>query len=220
MNILVGSHKNNIGKTLISIKAGINLSQQGKNVLLMDISSGKTKMSEYLKVNEDIIYDIVDVFTDTCPLELAVMEINENLHLLPSPRVQGKIEKLNRDYFVKLLKYAESYDVVIIDGDELSNSYIDFSEIQNVVTVNNNDFSCVKEINTDKVLAAKADKFTVIINKYNTKMAKKGSMLKLKDIEKLTGTSVTATIEENINYSKPDYQQIFNEDFLKLGTFI
>jgi Mrp family chromosome partitioning ATPase len=44
--ILTGSQKNNIGKTIISIKLAIELANSGKNVLMMDLSSGKIKMSE------------------------------------------------------------------------------------------------------------------------------------------------------------------------------
>lgn len=214
--ILVGSQKNDIGKTIISLKTALELASSGKKVLLMDLSSGKIKISEYLKVNEDIIYDIADVFNKTCPLEQGVMEINENLSLLPCPRVNGKINDINKELFVNLLKSAEAYDYVIIDADKLTSSYLDFREIQNVITINNNDFSCVKEINSDKTIATKASNFIVVINKFNNKKAKKGIMMKLKDIEKLTETSVTLLIEENIKYSDIEYEKFFDSNFLKV----
>ena len=94
--ILTGSQKNNIGKTIISIKLAIELANSGKNVLMMDLSSGKIKMSEYLNVNEDIIYDIVDVVNKTCTLEQGIIEINENLSLLPCPRIAGKINEIKK----------------------------------------------------------------------------------------------------------------------------
>ena len=81
--VLIGSHKNEIGKTIICIKMGVNLSENGKKVLLIDLSEGKNKMSAYLNVNEDIIYDIKDVLDSTCSPEQAIIDINENLFLLP-----------------------------------------------------------------------------------------------------------------------------------------
>ncbi len=51
--VLVGSQKSEIGSTVLSIKMGIELSQDKKKVLLADLSGGKKKMSEYLKVNEE-----------------------------------------------------------------------------------------------------------------------------------------------------------------------
>ncbi|MDD2397290.1 MAG: AAA family ATPase, partial [Tissierellia bacterium] len=102
--ILTGSHKNNIGKTMISIKLAVELAKSGKIVLMMDLSSGKLKMSEYLNVNEDIIYDIVDVMKKTCTLEQGIIEINENLSLMPSPRIPGKINEINKESFINLLQ--------------------------------------------------------------------------------------------------------------------
>jgi len=213
--ILTGSHKNNIGKTMISIKLAVELAKSGKIVLMMDLSSGKLKMSEYLNVNEDIIYDIVDVMKKTCTLEQGIIEINENLSLMPSPRIPGKINEINKESFINLLQSIEAYDYVVIDADKLTSVYIDFSKINNAITINNNDFSCIKEINSDKKISSKAANFIVAINKYNNKKAKKGIMMKNNDIEKLTEIKVSSLIEENIKYSDLQYEMLFNSDFLK-----
>ena len=213
--ILTGSHKHTIGKTMISIKLAVELAKSGKIVLMMDLSSGKLKMSEYLNVNEDIIYDIVDVMKKTCTLEQGIIEINENLSLMPSPRIPGKINEINKESFINLLQSIEAYDFVVIDADKLTSVYIDFSKINNAITINNNDFSCIKEINSDKKISSKAANFIVAINKYNNKKAKKGIMMKSNDIEKLTEIKVSSLIEENIKYSDLQYEMLFNSDFLK-----
>ena len=213
--ILTGSQKNNIGKTMISIKLAIELARQGKKVLLMDLSSGKIKMSEYLNVNEDIIYDIVDVIKRTCTLEQGIIEINENLSLLPCPRIPGKINEINKESFINLLQSVEAYDFVIIDADKLTSVYLDFSKINNAITINNNDFSCIKEINTDKTISSKAANFIVAINKYNNKKANKGVMMRRIDIEKLTETTISSLIEENIKYSQLQYEKLFDAELLE-----
>ncbi|HQO71804.1 MAG TPA: AAA family ATPase [Sedimentibacter sp.] len=213
--ILTGSQKNNIGKTIISIKLAIELANSGKNVLMMDLSSGKIKMSEYLNVNEDIIYDIVDVVNKTCTLEQGIIEINENLSLLPCPRIAGKINEIKKESFINLLQSVEVYDYVIIDADKLTSVFIDFSIINNAITINNNDFSCIKEINTDKTISSNAGNFIVAINKYNKKKAKKGIMMKSTDIEKLTETTISSIIEENMKYSDLNHEKFLDDNFLK-----
>ena len=213
--ILTGSQKNDIGKTVISIRMAFELAGTGKKVLMMDLSSGKIKMSEYLNVNEDIIYDIVDVLKNTCTLEQAIIKINENLWLLPFPRVPSKINEINKESFVKLLESLEDYDYVIIDAEKLTSVYIDFSKIDNAITINNNDFSCIKEINSDKTISSEATNFIVVINKYHKKKAKKGIMMKLKDIEKLTEKKVSSLIEENSKYTDLNYELLYDLDFLK-----
>jgi septum site-determining protein MinD len=213
--IITGSQKNKIGKTIITIKTAVELSRSGRKVLMVDLSSGKVKISEYLNVNEDIIYDVMDVLQKTCSMEQAFMEIKENLYLLPSPRIPGKIDELNRELFINLFEGTENFDDVIIDADSLTSWYIDFSRIDAAITINNNDFSCVKEISSDRAISSKASNFVVVINKFNKKEAKKGRMMKSADIEKLTNTTISSLIEENANYSAFRHEMFFDENVLK-----
>lgn len=212
--ILVGSQKKDIGKTIISIRMAVDLARSGKRVLMMDLSSGKIKMSEYLNVDEVIIYDVVDVLKGTCTIDQGIIDINENLHLLPCPRLPGKIDEISKESFVALLDTLD-YDYLVIDADKFTPLYIDFPKIQNVLSINNNDFSCLKEINSQKVLSSRAANFILVINKYNKKKAKQGTMMKVKDIEKLTETRVSSLIEESAKYLEVQYEKLLDREFLK-----
>ena len=213
--VLTGSQKNNIGKTIIGIKLSLELARSGKKVLMADLSAGKIKMAEYLNVNEDVIYDSVDVLKKTCTLEQGIIEINENLSLLPSPRAAGKINELDRESFKSLLNSIEGYDYVIIDADKLTSSYVDLSKVNNAITINSNDFSCIREINSDKTISSKAVNFVLVINKYNRKSAKKGLMMKAGDIERLTETPASSIIEENPGYLNMKHEMLLDSSFLK-----
>jgi septum site-determining protein MinD len=213
--VLVESQKNSIGKTIICIKSGIALTENGKKVLLMDLSSGKKKISEYLNVNEAIIYDIKDALDETCSLDQAVIEINENLSLLPCPRIADKLKDITLVAFTKLINEAKkTYDIIIADIDKISSSYINFSIISNIVTVNNNDFSCIKEINRNKYIAQKfnVDLISAVLNRYNRKNAKKGTAMNAKDIHKLTEIDMDVIIEENSKYLNADYDFLFDRE--------
>nr|WP_300089933.1 AAA family ATPase [Sedimentibacter sp.] len=212
--VLVGSQKNEIGSTVFSIKMGIELSQGGKKVLLADLSGGKKKMSEYLKVNEDIIYDIKDVLDRTCSLEQSVIEVVENLNLAPYPRIQGKLDEIKKEKFAKLINEAKAaYDYVIADIGKFSSSFIDFEAADIALDLNNNDFSCVREINDDKCIAEMSGlkNFTAVINKFNKKNAVRGTMMKLKDIEKMTMLKPTV-IEENTKFVDMDSYFLFGTE--------
>lgn len=213
--IAVSSQKETIGKTIISIKAGVKLSQMGKSVLLMDFSIGKKKMSEYLNVNENIIYDIKDVLDLTCSLDLAVIEIKKGLSLLPCPRINNKLGKIKKESFNKIINDAKKYyEVIILDIDKIQFSHIDFSIFDNIVIVNNNDFSCIKEINTDKLIAEKYkfNNIHVIINQFNKRYASKGTMMKMNDIKKLSDLAIQSTIEYSDKYNQADIDFLFNTD--------
>ena len=140
--VLVSSQKRDVGKTVLTLKLGIELSQAGNKVLLIDLSFGKKKISEYLNVSENIIYDIKDVLENTCSLDQAVIDIDDKLSILPNPRITDKLGDIKIDEFSKLISEAKGkYDVIIADIDKISLSYIDFNCIQFIINVNNNDFS-------------------------------------------------------------------------------
>lgn len=213
--VLIGSQKIDIGKSIICIKAGVNLSQNSNKILLVDLSSGKKKMSEYLNVNEDIIYDIKDVFDGICSLNQAIIEINERLSLLPYPRIAEKLCDIQINKFSNLFNEAKKeYDLIFVDVDKLSHSYIDFSIVDSVVSVYSNDFSCIKEINSDKAIACKYNVKSIhtILNKYNKKKAKNGTMMNSSDIQKLTEMNINTIIEENIKYANADYEFLFSKE--------
>lgn len=213
--VLVGSQKSNIGKTLICIKTGISLSQEGKNVLLVDLSSGKRKISEYLNVNEDIIYDIKDVLDTTCSFSQAVIEINNGLSLLPCPRIADKLNDIKLEAFTKLFYEAkENYDLIIVDVDKISHSYIDLNLVNTILSVNNNDYSCIKEINSDKYISLKYNVETIyaILNKYNKKKAKNGTMMHSKEIQNMTEINMNIIIDENPKYLNANNDFLFSNE--------
>ncbi|MDW5300606.1 MAG: hypothetical protein SA378_10790 [Sedimentibacter sp.] len=214
--VLVSSQKRDIGKTVLATKMSIEMSKIGKNVLLMDLSTGKKKISEYLGVNEDIIYDIKDVLDMTCSLEQAVIEINDKLSILPNPRIAGKLGVIKSELFLKMLDEAKSkYDVIVADIDKISLSYIDFKSVQSAIIMNNNDFSCIKELNNEKDIANKfgLNNIIAVINKFNKKNASSGTMMKLKDIQKLTEIQNMNIIEDNAIYLNANCDVLFsNQD--------
>lgn len=221
---LVSSDKRDIGKTIIAIKTGIELSNRGKNVLLIDLAKGNKKIAEYFKVDEDIIYDIKDVLDGTCSMEQSVIDISENLSILPFPRVQNKLDSIKVESFSKLLTDAKTeYDTIIVDVDGISSLfYIDFKNVDCMIIINNNDFSSVKEINNASDMARKFElkDYSVIINRYNKKNAKKGTMLRIQDINKMLDRDILGVIDDEIKYMNADYDFLFNKEINSFNNVI
>lgn len=221
---LFSSDKRDIGKTIIGIKTGVELSNRGKKVLLIDLAKGNKKIAEYFKVDEDIIYDIKDVLDGTCSMEQSVIDIYENLSILPFPRIVNKLDNIKIESFSKLLSEAKTeYDIIMVDVDGISSCYyIDFANVEGMVIINNNDFSAIKEINNASDLVRKFElkENTVIINKYNKKNARKGTMLKIKDMNKILDGDILETIEEDMKYANADYDFLFNKEINSFNNAI
>lgn len=221
---LVSSEQRDIGKTLISIKSGIELSSRGKKVLLIDLSKGNKKISEYLKVNENVIYDIKDVLDGTCSMEQSVIDISDNLSILPFPRIENKLDYIKRECFANIIKEAKNkYDVTIIDVDGISACfYIDFADVEGIIIIYNNDFSAAKEINNSCDIVEKfgLKKTMVIINKYNKKNANSGKMLRIKDIKKMISKDILGIIEDEMKYTNIEYEFLFNRELNSFNNAI
>lgn len=221
---LFSSDKRDIGKTIIGIKTGVELSNRGKKVLLIDLAKGNKKIAEYFKVDEDIIYDIKDVLDGTCSMEQSVIDIYENLSILPFPRIVNKLDNIKIESFSKLLSEAKTeYDIIMVDVDGISSCYyIDFANVEGMVIINNNDFSAIKEINNASDLVRKFElkENTVIINKYNKKNARRGTMLKIKDMNKILDGGILETIEEDMKYANADYDFLFNKEINSFNNAI
>jgi septum formation inhibitor-activating ATPase MinD len=214
--ILVSSQKSNIGKTVITVKIGIELSNNERKVLLIDLSSGKKKIAEYLNVDEEIIYDIKDVLDETCSVDQALIDVNENLSLLPYPRVIDKLKKITPESFNKLITLAKSkYDAIIVDTDNIINlSHINYDYVDLLILINSNDFSSVKELNNELLLAKhyELENTIVIINKYNKKEASKGKMLMLSEMEKLINKKIDISLKEEERFNNINYEFLFSKD--------
>jgi len=221
---LVSSEQGDIGKTIIGIKTGIELASRGKKVLLVDLSKGTKKVAEYLNVHEDIIYDIKDVLDSTCSMEQSVIDISDNLSVLPYPRITNKLDNIKRESFTNLINEAKNkYDVAIVDVDCLSSCYyVDFSNIEGIIIINNNDFSAVKEINNAADIVEKFEikKIMVIINKFNKKNANKGIMLRIKDMKKMIEQDISGIIEDELKYVNSDYDFLYNKDINSFNNTI
>nr|WP_312575949.1 AAA family ATPase [Sedimentibacter sp.] len=221
---LACSDKRDIGKTIIAVKTSIELSNRGKNVLLIDLAKGNKKIAEYFSVDEDIIYDVKDVLDGTCSMEQSIIAISENLSILPFPRVLNKLEDIKIDTFSKLLSEAKTkYDIIIVDTDIISSFYyIDFANVDSMVIINNNDFSAVKEINNACDLARKFElkNTIIIINKYNKKNAKNGAMLKFQDMNKMLEGEISGVIDDDTKYVNVDYDFLNNKDINSFNNAI
>lgn len=214
--VLVCSEKRDVGKTILGIKMGSCFSQRGKNVLLMDLSSGNKKISEYLNINEDIIYDIKDVLDGICSVSQSVIKVRENLSVLPYPRVLSKLGCIKRDSFNELiLRLKSEYDIIIVDMDSIAEGYyVDFSLADAVITVANNDFSAIKEINSASQISDKfgIKKNAAVLNRYDRKGARKGLMLKSSELKKITGGNICGVIEESTRYYSVGYDFLLDNE--------
>lgn len=209
--IIVTSEKDRIGKSLYSVKIALELSKANKKVVVVEFSERNKSISEYLELEEQIIYDLKDALDGVCSIDQAIINIAEKVDLLPTPRLKEKLSDIELSYFDKLISELERYyDYIILEVSKLSKAYyINLRNINSAIILNDNEFSSLAQINDDFILASEnsvKNKF-IIVNKYNTSRAKKNEALNIKDYTKIFPKPITSFVKYDDRYDglKSDY---------------
>lgn len=218
--IIVTSEKDRIGKSLYSVKLAIELSKAHKKVVIVELSERNKSISEYLELDEQIIYDLKDALDGVCSIDQAIVKIVEKVDILPTPRLKEKLNDIEISYFNKLISELERYyDYVILEVSKLSNAYyINLRNIDSVIILNDNDFSSLAQINDDFILTSEnavKNKF-IIVNKYNSSRAKKNEALNVKDFIKIFPKPIISFVKYDDRYDglKSDYFLSYGNDEL------
>ena len=221
--VIVTSEKNNIGKSLFCVKISnelCSMQKVNKKVVIVEFSEKNKSISEYLELEEQIIYDLKDALDGVCTIDQAVISISEKIDLLPTPRLKEKLSNVEINSFNKLISELErSYDYIIIEASKISRCYcINIRDINSMIILNNNEFSSLAEINNDFIVASEnsiKNKF-IIINKYNSSRAKKNEALNTKDFINVFPEPILSFVKFDDRYDslKSDYFLTKNNDEL------
>lgn len=220
--ILVTSNNKETGKSIISLKTAIEISNTNENIVIVDIFYGVRSISKYANVEDQIIYDIQDVMNDTCSYTQATIEINNNLHIIPAPRLKEKGNNISQSQFSILIEELKSiYKYILIDGSNMSNNnFIDYDLIDNVLIIDNSDISIVRNIfKIINLLNEDTNKsIYMIINKYNKESVKHGTAFPYKDLTELLPVDIVGAIKYDAKLVDEEFNSILNNKEISNAT--
>lgn len=109
--IVITSGKGGVGKSTLTANLGAVLAKQGKTVLVIDTNLGLRNLDLFLGLENQIIYNLVDVIHRKCKLKDALLPCKDfpQLHFLPAAQTKDPssispeemkelIEELKNDY--------------------------------------------------------------------------------------------------------------------------
>ena len=115
--IVITSGKGGVGKTTLTANLGIALSQMGKSVIAIDTDIGLRNLDVVMGLENQIVYNLVDVLEGNCRLKQAVIKDRRynNLFLLPSAQSKDK-DSVTPEQMIGLTDcLKEEFDYVLID---------------------------------------------------------------------------------------------------------
>ena len=115
--IAIASGKGGVGKSAITANLGAALSESGRKVILIDADIGLRSLDALLSLENNVVYDIVDLASGDCELAEAILtsEAYPNLSLLPAAQFR-RAKALDPKDLRKILSLLHIiYDYILID---------------------------------------------------------------------------------------------------------
>ena len=203
---VIASGKGGVGKSTITKSLGLQFSGKCCNVLLIDCDAGLSSLDIMLGVSERVNFTWGDIAEERCTTADALIKINDNLTLIPSPR--APLSEEFPDIIKKLTnELQDNYDYIFIDapagiGRGLGRAARGADKALVVATAD--EVSVTGAGTVQRVLKEYGIKESrLLINRYNVKAAKKGLLLTVDEIIDKTLVQLIGIIPEdkNIMYS-------------------
>ncbi len=116
--IIVTSGKGGTGKTMFSVNIGTLLAKRGYKTVLIDMDMGLRNMDIYMGLENNVVYNIMDVLSGVCRVRKALIKDTRFNDLYMMAATPGKdyrdITPLHMEILCEKLK--EQFDYIIIDS--------------------------------------------------------------------------------------------------------
>ncbi len=180
---IIASGKGGVGKSTITACVGLAMAREGRRVCIIDGDVGLRDQDALLGLENNIVFDLLDVAEGHCRLEQALVspEVEPRLSLLPASQF-ARAKELKPGAFRRILvRLKQLYDVVLIDcpaGIERSLRGLLNEEINECMLVCTPDDVCIRNAErTAGVLVKKGmPRPRVIVNRLDEALIRGGEM--------------------------------------------
>jgi septum site-determining protein MinD len=203
--ITVTSGKGGVGKTTTVANIAVALATDGKKVVCIDGDIGLRNLDVVMGLENRIVYDVVDIVEGRCRIRQAMIRDKRlpELFLIPAAQTRDKNAVSPSDMVRLCDELRPEVDWIIIDSPAgiergFRNS---IAAADNILIVTNPEMSAVRD--ADRVIglleAEEKPSPSLIINRLNPTMVKRGDMLSTEDVYDLLRIDVIGIVPEDEN---------------------
>ncbi len=201
--ITITSGKGGVGKTTTTANVGVGLALLGQRVVAIDADIGLRNLDVVMGLENRIVYDLVDAVEGHCRLKQALIRDKRlpELFLLPAAQTRDKTA-VNPEQMVALCdRLRPDFDFILIDSPAgIEQGYRNaVAPADQVLIVTTPEVSAVRDADRIVGLVEAAEKGppSLIINRLNPEMVRRGQMLSTEDVVEILAIDLIGIVPED-----------------------
>lgn len=202
-SIVIASGKGGVGKTVLTAYIGAGLAQLEKRVLVIDTDLGLRNLDVVLGLENQVLYNLVDVIHGVCRPEDAWIQDGqcEHLYLLPAAQTKEQSSVSPSQIHDLVQKLKECFDYILLDGPSGIEQGFQNAVAggDRVIVVTTPEVSAVRD--ADRVIgllhAQKVRDVTLLINRIRTDLVRRGDMMPVDTVTDLLPVPLLGVIPDD-----------------------
>ncbi len=201
--ITITSGKGGVGKTTATANVAVGLAMLSRRVVAIDADIGLRNLDVVMGLENRIVYDLVDAVEGHCRLRQALIRDKRlsELYLLPAAQTRDKTAVKPEQMIELCDQLRPDFDFLLIDSPAgIEHGFRNaLAPADRVVIITTPEVSAVRDADRIVGLVEAEEKgpATLIINRLNSDMIRRGQMLSMEDVLELLAIDLLGVVPED-----------------------
>jgi septum site-determining protein MinD len=201
--ITITSGKGGVGKTTATANIAVALAMLSQRVVAIDADIGLRNLDVVMGLENRIVYDLVDAVEGHCRLRQALIRDKRlsELYLLPAAQTRDKTAVKPEQMIELCDQLRPDFDFLLIDSPAgIEHGFRNaLAPADRVVIITTPEVSAVRDADRIVGLVEAEEKGppTLVINRLNSDMIRRGEMLSMEDVVELLAIDLLGIVPED-----------------------